>query len=130
MYGDLASVDKLVLRAQKNLEVGVRVRSGQSPVWNQKLAACADSAYANIEGIKSQFGVTAALTHDMQSYAEGELDRGTLIIAYSAMVKRVCRSTLATEAYAVSEGLEEAVWVRQVITECLMASTLSRTCCG
>lgn len=52
-FGDIASVDKLVLRAQKNPEVGVRVRLGQSPVWNEKLIAYADNAYANIEGIKS-----------------------------------------------------------------------------
>lgn len=102
------SVGKLALRAQKDPEVGVRARLGQSPVWNQKLIAHADNAYANIESIRSHFRVTVALTHGMESSQEGDLDRGTLIVAYSATVKRVYRSTLATEAYAVNEGLEEA----------------------
>lgn len=71
MHGDLAAADKLVRKAQLAPAVGLRVLLGQKPPWKQNLIAFADSTYANIDNLKSQFGVVVSLTTDSAAYLEG-----------------------------------------------------------
>ena len=47
----------------------------------------------------------------------GESQLGHLVYWTSSAIKRVVRSTLAAEAYSVSEAVEEAQWLRSVLAE-------------
>ena len=76
-----------------------------------------DASFVNMEGSKSQCGVTVFLTHDPRRFWNGEFQLGHLVYWTSSAIKRVVRSTLAAEAYSVSEAAEEAQWVRSVLAE-------------
>lgn len=62
---------------------GLRVRIHKRPPWTQNLVAYADSAYANVDHLKSQFGIVVAIFTDSTAYQEGQFDKGTIIMAYS-----------------------------------------------
>ena len=47
----------------------------------------------------------------------GEFQLGHLVYWTSSTIKRVVRSTLAAEAFSVSEAVEEAQWLRSVLAE-------------
>ena len=47
----------------------------------------------------------------------GEFQLGHLVYWTSSTIKRVVRSTLAAEAYSVSEAVEEAQWLRSVLAK-------------
>ena len=47
----------------------------------------------------------------------GNSKLGHLVYWTSSTIKRVVRSTLAAEAYSVSEAVEEAQWLRSVLAE-------------
>ena len=81
----------------------------------------ADSAFANAENEKSQCGLCMGLVPkgETEVHVSGLFDRQLPIIAWSGTVKRTARSTLAAEAYAVSEGVETAQFLRHVILELL-----------
>ena len=68
----------------------------------------ADASLANVEGVRSQCGHITSLTSSPRLYSEGRFDTGCVILWQSATVKRVVRSTLAAEAYGISEGIETA----------------------
>ena len=53
----------------------------------------------------------------------GRFDLSTIISWQSSTIKRVARSTLAAEGYAVSEGLESAQWFRHLLTESHMSQS-------
>ena len=80
-----------------------------------------DASFANMEGSKIQCGVIVFLTHGPRRFWHGEFQLGHLVYWTSSTIKRVVRSTLAAEAYSVSEAVEEAVeeahWLRSVLAE-------------
>ena len=82
-----------------------------------QLVTYVDASCANMEGSKSQCGVIVFLTHEPRRFLHGELQLGHLVYWTSSTIKRVVRSTLATEAYSVSEAVEEALWLRSVLAE-------------
>ena len=55
----------------------------------------------------------------MNLYAVSNSDFTSVIPLWwnSSTVKRVCRSTLACEGYAVSEGVEQSLYVREILSE-------------
>ena len=57
------------------------------------------------------------LTHEPRRFRYGEFQLGHLVYWTSSTIKRVVRSTLAAEAYSVSEAVEEAQWLRSVLAE-------------
>ena len=57
-------------------------------------------------------GVIVFLTHEPWRFWHGEFQLGHLAYWTSSTIKRVVRSTLAAEAYSVSEAVEEAQWLR------------------
>ena len=75
------------------------------------------SAFEKMESSKSQCGVIAFLTHEPPRYWHGEFQIGHLVYWTSNTIKRVVRSTLATEAYSISYAVEEAQWLRSVLAE-------------
>ena len=57
------------------------------------------------------------LTHEPRRFWHGEFQLGHLVYWTSSTIKRVVRSTLAAEAYSVSEAVEEAQWLRSVLAD-------------
>ena len=60
-------------------------------------------------------------THSPELLKTGRFDLSTIISWQCSTIKRVVRSTLAAEGYAVSEGLESAQWFRHLLTVAHMA---------
>ena len=82
-----------------------------------QLVTYGDASFANMEGSKSQCGVIVFLTHEPRRFWRGEFQLGHLVYWTSSTIKRVVRSTLATETYSVSEAVEETQWLRSVLAE-------------
>ncbi|CAE8601098.1 unnamed protein product [Polarella glacialis] len=97
--------------------MGLVFRRGLIDLVTVSVLEYGDSAFANMLGSKSQFGVATVLTHDVSRYVEGGYDSGVLVLWCSATVKRVVRSTLAAEAYAISEAVETGQALRHLLAE-------------
>ena len=78
-----------------------------------------DAAFANVEGVKSQWGQVAGLTHFPKEVVAGHYDKVLPLAWHSGTVRRVVRSTLAAEGYAALEGIETATWFRWLLLEIL-----------
>ena len=63
--------------------------------------------------------------HEPRRLWHGEFQLGHLVYWTSNTIKRVVRSTLAAEAYSVSEAVEEAQWLRSVLAEMWLLQALS-----
>ena len=86
-------------------------------VSSAQLVTYGDASFANMEGSKSQCGVIVFLTHESRCFWHGEFQLGHLFFWTSSTIQRVVRSTLAAEAYSVSEAVDEAQWLRSVLAE-------------
>ena len=76
-----------------------------------RLATCtlvtwADSSFANVDDVHSQFGLLIGATHNPEAVVAGDFSQCLLLGWSSGKVKRVVRSTLAAEGYATTEGIE------------------------
>ena len=81
------------------------------------IVAYGDASFASSEGEKSQHGELIMITHEPAKLLSGHFELGHLISYKSGTIKRVVRSTLASEAYSISEAAEQAEWVRHVLHE-------------
>ena len=86
-------------------------------VSSAQLVTYGDASFENMEGSRSQCGVIVFLTHEPRRFWHGESQLGHVFYWTSSTIKRVVRSTLAAEAYSVSEAVEEAQWLRSVLAE-------------
>ena len=113
----LQHLNKLVQDTKARRHVAVVLRRGTVDLKSCTMVAHGDSAFANMEGEKSQCGVTisAIMEKDVEEYHNGRCDRGWPMSWTSSTIKRVVRSTLAAEAYAVSEAGEDAEYIRSVL---------------
>jgi len=114
---DLISLNKLVLATQSTGDRGIVIPHCAVDMKTCSVLAYGDSAFANAEGCKSQYGVIIVLTNDVEAYINGRFSCGYLLQWTSATVKRVVRSTLAAEAYAISEALELGQLIVQLLAE-------------
>ena len=117
---DALEVNHIIAQARTYRTSGLvfwRGTGGLGP--DVSILAWADASFANVEGVRSQCGHITSLTSSPRLYSEGRFDTGCVILWQSATVKRVVRSTLAAEAYGISEGVETAQWVRHVMAEIL-----------
>ena len=106
-YGDARALNKVVDAALLRSDLGVTIRRNMVDLQSCALIGWTDSAFANAETEKSQYGVCYGLAPKGENPAlTGDFSRLTPVAGVSATVKRVVRSTLAAEAYAVSEGVE------------------------
>ena len=78
------------------------------------IVAYGDASFASSEGEKSQHGEIIMITHEPAKLLSGHFETGHLISYKSGTIKRVVRSTLASEAYSISEAAEQAEWIRHV----------------
>ena len=65
------------------------------------------------------------ITHEPAKLLSGHFETGHLISYKSGTIKRVVRSTLASEAYSISEAAEQAEWIRHVLHELHSGPTIS-----
>ena len=114
-------MNKLVEQAKSTAEMGIVIPCGVVNLETCSVVCYADAGFANAEHEKSQCGLVCCLTLSLELLKTGRLDLSTIISWQSSTIKRVVRSTLAAEGYAVSEGLESAQWFRQLLTEAHMA---------
>ena len=73
-----------------------------------------DASFASSEG---EHGEIIMITHEPGKLLSGHFELGHLISYKSGTIKRVVRSTLALEAYSISEAAEQAEWIRNVLHE-------------
>ena len=81
------------------------------------LVTWADSSFANIDDIHSQFGLLIGATHRAEEVVAGDFSQCLLLGWGSGKVRRVVRSTLAAEGYATTEGIETTWWHRYLMAE-------------
>ena len=82
-----------------------------------------DSSWANAPGGKSQMGVLVALTTpDCQE----SVTRASVIDWRSSRSPRVTRSTLASEANAMDEGVDRSTYANSFLSEILSGKALSK----
>ena len=105
---DARALNAISLEAQRSSENILRHPRRVIDVSTAQLVTCGDASFANMEGSKSQCGVTVFLTHEPRRFRHGEFQLGHLVYWTSSKIKRVVRSTLAAEAYSVSKAVEEA----------------------
>ena len=114
---DARALDAISLKAQRSSKTTLRYPRGVINVSSAQLVTYGDASFANMEGSKSQCGVIVFVTHESRRFWHGEFQLGHLVYWTSSTIKRVVRSTLAAEAYSVSEAVEEAQWLRSVRAE-------------
>ena len=112
---DARALNAISLKAQRSSETILRSPRGVINVSSAQLVTYGDAFSANMEGSKSQCGVIVFLTHEPRRFWHGESQLGHLVHWTSSTINRVVRSTLAAEAYSVSEAVEEAQWLRSVL---------------
>ena len=99
-------------RALNTSETTLRYPRGVIDVSTAQLVTYGD-AFLPTWKVRCQCGVIVFLTHEPRRFWQ----LGHLVYWTSSTIKRVVRSTLAAEAYLVSEAVEEAQWLRSVLAE-------------
>ncbi len=81
-----------------------------------------DASFASSQDEKSPAGevLLATRPQDIQKIRDGSYDKSVLLSFRTATIKRVVRSTLVSEGYAVSEAAELVEWTRYGIAEMVM----------
>ena len=110
------AIAKTVLETQG---FGLTLRKGVFDMHNYVVVSFGDAAFANDESVKSQYGEITLLCRPdrVDQVMNGRYDLAALISWKSATVKRVVRSTLSSEGYAISEAGEQTVWITQCLEE-------------
>ena len=91
---DARALNAISLKAQRSSETTLRYPRGVIDVSAAQLVTYGDASFVN-----------------------GEVQLGHLVYWTSNTIKHVVWSTLASEAYSVSEAVEEAQWLRSVLVE-------------
>ena len=81
------------------------------------LVTWADSSFANIDDVHSQFGLLIVATHNPEAVVAGNFSQCIVLGWNSGKCRRVVRSTLAAEGYATTEGIESTWWHRYLMVE-------------
>ena len=121
---DAKKLNKLAGRARDTAERGIMLRRGAVDLTHCVVLNFSDASFANCEGEKSMCGfvVCVGAAGSTDTVWRGHYDRQAVISWASATIKRVVRSTLGAEAYACSEGTEEAQWCRAILAELFMSN--------
>ena len=120
-----ATLSDVKTQAKSTAEMGIVTPCGVG-TWKPVYFACyADAGFANAEHEKSQCGLFCCLTHSPELLKTGRFDLSTIISWQSSTIKRVVRSTLAAEGYAVSEGARISSMVSAFVDRSAHGSELS-----
>ena len=114
---DVKAWNKLADPATSTAEMGIAIPCGVVNVKTCSVICHADAAVANAEGEKFQGVLVIGLSYHPELVTTGRFDLSTR----STTIRRVVRSTLAAQGYAVSEGLESAQWFGHLLTAAYVA---------
>ena len=105
---DLILCLKSIKRCKKETVVNKFSRLKIDHPW--RIVLYSDASYANLpDGVSSSLGYVIFLV---------DCENNASIVNWKAnKIKRVCRSTLAAEAMALVEGLEECLYLKEVLRE-------------
>ena len=117
MVADLMKANVWVrrLRSMKGKQLisrsDVGFRSAIVVVWS-------DASFGATDNENSQHGHLITWSDPMVEKAEpGELVAGSSIDCHLRRIRRACRSTLATDAFGISEGEASGMWLRSLLNE-------------
>ena len=96
---DLIDANKLVDYVKMNVEGGITIKKNAVDMKTASILAYGDSAFANVEGEKSQAGTVLCATNAPEQVIDGHFDLQVPLVWASFRVKRTVRSTLATKAW-------------------------------
>ena len=103
------------IESTKDSRLVFRRNIGDLSLGTATIVAYGDASFAASVGEKFQHGEIIMITHDPAKLLSGHFEMGHLISYKSGTIKRVVRSTLASEAYSISEAAEQAEWIRHVL---------------
>jgi hypothetical protein len=118
--GDCRELNKVGRYVLQSKDQGLLLRRNVLSVATACILSFGDSSFANAEGEKSQCGIVVVLVDPKnveKVVMDGRYDLCRLVVAKSATVKRVVRSTLAAEGYACSEAVETGYYARVLLEE-------------
>ena len=108
---DARFVDQVIVRTKENKDYSLLFPRGAVDMRRTAIVAYGDTAFANMDDANSQCGFTATLVDARTAVAGTAPNENTGRIPLfwrSATIKRKVRSTMAAEAYAISETAETA----------------------
>jgi hypothetical protein len=113
---DLLQANAVVRMVQRSVDRAIVIRRGIFDPKDLALIGFGDASFATSEELKSQAGelLIATKPKDINKVRDGAYDKGVLLSYRTATVKRVVRSTLSSEGYAISETAELLEWTRYV----------------
>ena len=114
---DAKTLNKTVAYIRSTPNFAIVIRKGLVKMAICTIVGFSDAAFANVEGVKSQWGQVVGVTHFPKDVVAGHYDKVIPLAWYSVTVKRVVRSTLAAEGYAALEGIETAACFRWLLME-------------
>ena len=77
---DARTLNVIALKAQRSSETILRYPRGVTDVATAQLVTYGDASFVNMEGSKSQCGVTVFLTHDPRRFWKVEFQLGHLLL--------------------------------------------------
>ena len=120
---DLKVINKLIDDVRASSHVHLVFRRNIVDIPTSTILAWGDSGFANADDSKSQCGVCLGLTNRPDDVVNECQFQYCLPMEWkSATIKRVVRSTLAAESYAVSESTESAQLLQFLLSEILQMS--------
>ena len=116
---DLIDCNAIGKRAQQTPDLGLVINRGVFDFSNYAVVTFGGAAFATSDNVKSQCGDITVLCkpEHVTQVCKGRYDLCVPVSWRSATIKRVVRSTLAAEGYAVSEATEQTEWLKQVLEE-------------
>ena len=115
---DVIELNKVVKMLKDSCEFKWNFVKGKDMKLENVIVFCmSDSSWANTTNLKSQCGYVIGLT--LPTIADGSSTPVIVLETYSGSIKRVCRSTLASETNGFLSAVEAADYLRMLLLEVL-----------
>ncbi len=129
---DLIECNKVVAKAHLNAKRKVLFRGGCVDWSTAEVSLATDSSHANVSDAVLHYGADGEVDQvtvepfrsqkgrvlGISSPIEKDGSMNVYVMEWESQVeKRVCRSTLAAETYALATGVEAADWLRVLLLE-------------
>lgn len=120
VVADLLKANVLVRRLQQ-LEGKRLILRADLDVRTAAVVCSSDASFGTMDKDRSQHGhATALVDRAIEGAAVGQLMVGSVVDWLSGRIRRVCRSTPATETFGVSEGSANGQWIRSMLDEVVL----------
>lgn len=127
---DLVNLN-LAIRRARALKDWKQIYRGGISVSNLGVVTVADASWANLPGDRSGMCFFTCIADKRMLAKDGHLYSIAPVEIKMCRIKRVCRSTLAAETYAISDGSGAGQWLRGLLEEIINNQDLrERKCYG